>query len=52
MIFKIILYGPSGSGAKTSLMERIVNNRFEITVPTIGVDSEILNIESKYGIIK
>jgi len=52
MNFKIILYGPSFTGAKTSLLERIVNNKFEIYLPTIGVDFKILNIESKYGIIK
>ena len=52
MDFKIILYGPSFTGAKTSLLERIVNNKFEIYLPTVGVDFTILNIESKYGIIK
>ena len=52
MNFKIILYGPSFTGAKTSLLYRIVNNKFEINLPTIGVDFRILNIESKYGIIK
>ena len=52
MNFKIILYGPSFTGAKTSLLERIVNNKFEIYLPTIGVDFNTLNIESKYGIIK
>ena len=52
MNFQIILYGTSGSGSKTSLMERIVDNKFEYYVPTIGLDFKILNIESKYGKIK
>jgi len=33
-------------------LERIVNNKFENLLFTIGVDFKILNIESKYGIIK
>ena len=37
---------------KLLLLYRIVNNKFEINLPTIGVDFRILNIESKYGIIK
>ena len=52
MNFKIILYGPSFTGAKTSLLERIVNNKFEIYLPTVGIDFTYLIIESKYGIIK
>ena len=53
MNFKIILYGPSGTGAKTCLLERIINNKFESNhLSTIGVDFKILNIESKYGKIK
>ena len=52
MNFKIILYGPSFTGAKTSLLERIVNNKFEIYFSTVGIDFTYLIIESKYGIIK
>ena len=52
-IFKILLLGPSGTGAKTSLMDRIVGNTFDPTkLCTIGVDFKIYGIKTKYGIVK
>ena len=51
--FKILLIGSSGTGAKTSLMYRMVDNVFEeVIMPTIGVDYKIYSVETKYGIIK
>jgi GTPase SAR1 family protein len=51
--FKILLLGDSATGAKTSLMQRIVNNTFdEDTISTIGYDTKSYDIETGYGIVK
>ena len=46
-----MLFGPPNTGAKTSLMDRIINNKFGSYMPTVGADFKMLKIESKYGII-
>ena len=52
-IFKILLLGSSGTGAKTSLLNRIVDNVFDTPpVPTIGVDFKIYNVTTNNGIVK
>ena len=51
--FKVILLGDSATGAKTSLMLRIVNNTFsEWMISTIGFSYTIYRVETKYGIVK
>ena len=51
--FKIILLGPSATGAKSSLMIRMVENNFyESIVPTIGVEFKILNVLTENGTAK
>ena len=50
-LFKIVFLGPSSSGAKTSLVFRIVENKFnKETIPTIGVDFKFYRFKTKYGI--
>jgi Ras-related protein Rab-1A len=51
--FKIILLGPSSTGAKTSLLLRIVDNTFlECQSCTIGMDYKIYSVKTKNGIAK
>ena len=49
-VFKILLYGDSSTGAKTSLMLRIVNNEFnEQIVSTIGSDFGTKYVQNQLG---
>ena len=52
-LYKIIFVGPSNSGAKTSLIFRIVNNYCEENfIPTIGVDFKLYEVKTNYGNVK
>ena len=51
-IFRILLLGSSGTGAKTSLLNRIVDNAFDEYVPTIGVDLKFYNVTTNNGIVR
>ena len=51
--FKVLFLGPSGTGAKTCLITRILDNIFlELLLPTIGVDYKIKFIQTNFGVMK
>ena len=52
-LFKLLLLGESGTGAKTSLLHRYIDNSFQSsTIATIGIDSRIKIVQTDFGAIK
>ena len=52
-LFKLLLLGESGTGAKTSLLHRYIDNSFPSgTISTIGFDSRIKIVQTDFGAIK
>jgi len=52
-LFKLLLLGESGTGAKTSLMQRYIDNIFAANnLPTIGMDFKIKMVYTDFGAIK
>ena len=51
--YKIIFLGESGTGAKTSLISRIISNTFSFNISsTTGANYAMLSVQTKIGIIK
>ena len=51
--FKLLLLGESGTGAKTCLLRRYIDNSFPSrTIPTIGFDSRNKIVQTDFGAIK
>ena len=51
--YRIIFLGESGTGAKTSLINRIISDTFSSTIsPTPGDCFTVLSVQTKIGIIK
>ena len=52
-LFKLLLLGECGTGAKTSLLHRYIDNSFSSrTISTIGIDSRIKIVQTDFGKIK
>ena len=52
-LFKLLLLGESGTGAKTCLMHRYIDNSFTANhLSTIGIDSRIKIVQTDFGEIK
>ena len=52
-LFKLLLLGESGTGAKTSLLHRYIDNSFQSsTISTIGIDFKIKMVYTDFGAIK
>ena len=51
--YRIIFLGESGTGAKSSLINRIISDAFSSTIsPTPGDCCTVLSVQTKIGIIK
>ena len=52
-LFKLILLGESGTGAKTCLLHRYIYNSFSSNLlPTIGMDFNSKIVQTDFGEIK
>ena len=51
-LFKLLLLGESGTGAKTCLMHRYIDNSFlSSTISTVGFDSRNKIVQTDFGAI-